>query len=140
MCNCKRYKCSLTFEVVTSSANVNLPESNRLRNSKVVGVAVMRAGGATLLSPNGATLATDAVVGSAYLNLTNVNGTQLCPQLPLSHLMRDYNAPDPLPVNWTEIDPTQTSLTINTGASGYNAAHVVMITFFLDCDNCGVPD
>lgn len=140
MCNCKRYKCSLTLEVTTSGANVSLPESNRLRNSKIVGIEVPRVNAATLYSPTGAVLAADTVTASSYLNVVNANGTQLCPQIPLTHLMRDFNAPDPFPVNWTEIDPTQCSIQVGTSAAGYNAAHSILLTFWLDCDNCGVPD
>lgn len=139
MC-CKSWKCSITLEITTSGANVSLPESNRIRNSRVVGISMPRAAGATLYSPNNAVLAADAVVGSSYLNLVNANGTKILADLPLNQIQRDYNAPEPLHVNWSDIDPTQSNVQINTSASGYNAAHAMIFIFWLDCDNCGVPE
>lgn len=140
MCNCKRYQCSITLEITTSGANVSLPESNKLRRAKVVGIEVPRVAGATLYSPTGAVLAADTVTMSSYLNIVTANGTQVCPAVPMTHLMRDYNAPDPFPVQWQEIDPTQCSIQVGTSAAGYNVAHSMLITFWIDCDACGVPD
>lgn len=139
MCNCKRYKCSILFEIVGSSANVQLPESERLRKSTVVGIEVVKPGSATLYSPNGVQIAVDAVINSSYLNLVNQNGTKIA-TVPLAHLVRDFNAPDPFPVNWTDVDPVQSSIRVGTAATGYNAGHVFVVTFWLDCDNCGVPE
>lgn len=101
---------------------------------------VPRVAGATLYSPTGAVLAADTVTQSSYLSLVNENGTEL-QKIPLTHLQRDYNGPEPLRVNLKDIDPTQSKIIIGSlSAAGYSATASILITFGLDCDNCGVPD
>lgn len=136
MCNCK-YQCGQIFEVTTSSANVAFPESNRVRDSRVTSVMVMKAGGTAVLSPTGKSLAVDLVLNSSYAYFVNSNGTQIA-QIPLAHLVRDFNAPDPLQVNWQEIDLTQSYIVINTGVAGYSATAVFVFTIGFDCNACGV--
>lgn len=139
MC-CKGHKCFVILEVTTAGTSNALPESNRIRQSRITSLMVPRAGGATLYSPTGAVLATDAVVQSSYLSLVNENGTEL-QKIPLAHLQRDYNGPEPLHVNLKDIDPTQSRIVIGSlSASGYSATASILITFGLDCDNCGVPE
>lgn len=136
MCNCK-YQCGQIFEVTTSSGNVAFPESNRVRESRVTSVMVMKAGGTAVLSPTGKSLAVDLVLNSSYAYFVNSNGTQIA-QIPLAHLVRDFNAPDPLQVNWQEIDLTQSYIVINTGVAGYSATAVFVFTIGFDCNACGV--
>lgn len=140
MCCCKSPKCSILIEITTSGANISWPENNRLRDSVVQGIQMPVVGtGITLLSPTGKTLAADTVTQSSYLKLVNQNGTTLA-TIPLTHLQTNYNAPPPVKVNWTNVDPTQTVVQIGTGATGYNATHAMLFTVWLDCDNCGVPE
>lgn len=136
---CKSRKCSILIEITTSGANISWPENNRLRDSTVQAIQMPVVAGATLLSPTGKTLAADTVTQSSYLKLVNQNGTTLA-TIPLTHLQTNYNAPPAIDVNWTNVDPTQTVVQIGTGATGYNAAHAMLFTVWLDCDNCGVPD
>lgn len=136
MCNCK-YQCGQIFEVVTSGANVAFPESNRVRESRVSSVMVMKAGGTAVLSPTGKSLAVDLVLNSSYAYFVNSNGTQIA-QLPLAHLVRDFNAPEPLQVNWQEIDLTQSYIVINTTVAGYSATAAFVFTVGFDCNACGV--
>lgn len=136
MCNCK-YQCSQIFEVTTSGGNVPFPESNRVRDSRVSSVMVMEAGGILVLSPTGKSLAVDLVLQSSYAYFVNSNGTQIA-QIPLAHLVRNENSPEPLQVDWREIDLTQSYVVINTGVVGYSATAVFVFTIGFDCNACGV--
>ena len=136
MCQ-KCHQCFILLEPIIASANVNLPESNRIRNSTVTSVMVPRSGSATLYGKNGSVIAPDAVIQSSYLILKNANGTEIA-TLPLAHLQRDFNGPEPLCVKYLNIDPTQCAIIVNTGAAGYAVTQTIPITFGLDCDDCGI--
>ena len=137
MCNCK-HKCFITVSAFTSSGSFTLPNSERINKGRVTSVMLRRSGASTLKNAAGATLATDAVIGTAHIAFKNSNGEEVTSPLPLSTLQRDYNNPDPLPVNWQGIDLGQTVITLD--ASAVTASHVVEIIFGLECDNadkCG---
>lgn len=136
MCCCK-HKCFITLETLTNAANVTLPDNSRIRDGKITSILLRRADGGTLKSPLGRTLAADTVIATAHATFRNKNGLAITDPVPLSMLQRDYNSPEPLAVSWTDVDPTQTTIVIDTGAAGYNAAHVIEIVFGLDCDQCG---
>lgn len=146
-CNCKSLKCAVLIEVVTSGPVVSLPESNRIRDSHVLGIETIDMGyvennfsNSTLYSSTGAIIATADVISSSYLSLKNANGTELV-KINLFHLMRGPGGQaDPLRINWTDIDPTQSTIIINTAATGYANDAVIPLTFWLECNNCGVPE
>lgn len=122
--------------VTTSSNNLPLPDSSRIRNGKVRSLQIRRAGSATLYDINGATLAADSVVAGAHLIVNNANGFNIAP-IPLQTLQRDYNNPEPMRVKWLNIDPTQCRIVLNTAASGYSATAVIELLWELECDECG---
>jgi hypothetical protein len=136
MCNCK-HQCTITLSTPTNGASLNLPDSSRIRDGVVSYIALRKAGGATLKNVNGQTLAADTVVNTAHLKVVNKNGFAICDPIPLSFLQRDANAPDPYPVKWQEVDPTQCVITLDTGAGGYSATAVIEIIFGIDCQACG---
>jgi hypothetical protein len=137
MCCCKE-ECTVILEVTTSSTVMQLPESNRIRNGVVRSIRVPRPGSLTLYTPNGGTMATEAVLASSYLSLVNSNGTEIV-KIGLIHLMRDYNDGSPFQCRYDSIDPTQSKIILgSTSASGYSATAVIPITFGLACTECGI--
>lgn len=140
MCKCAAHRCYELQEIVTSSAQVALPDDTRIRRNLVTSIQVQPsdpAGSLTFLSPQGRTLASWSVLNSSYLNVVNQNGTKLAP-IPLSALIRTTSDQEPIAVSWQQIDPTQSFIQINTTAAGYNAAHAIMLLWGLACDECGV--
>jgi len=137
MCNCK-HQCTITLSATTDAANINLPDSSRIRRGTVNYIALRKSGSSTLKNVNGATLAADTVVDTAHLRVVNLNGFAVCDPIPLSFLQRDANSPEPYAVKWKDIDPTQCVITLDTGASGYSATDVIEIIFGLDCQECGM--
>lgn len=137
MCDCCANECIVTLSTLANAANVNLPDSSRVKNSVVKSILVRRSGGATLKDANGRTLAADTVIAQAHLRLVNLNGFAITDTIPLSVLQRDYNSPDAFRCKYKNIDPTQCVVIVNTGASGYDATHVVEIVFGLECQECG---
>jgi len=138
MCNCnERHKCFLTISAVTSGSVITLPDNARIRDGHVRSISVRRANGQVLLNNLGQQLASDGVIYTAHLNLVDGSGSPLA-QMPVQNLWRDTNYPEPLATNnWKNIDPTQSTITLSTGASGYNAAHVIELVFELnECPNC----
>lgn len=139
MCNCK-HRCFELQEIVTSAAQVFLPDNTRIRTNLITSVYVQPsdpAGSLTYLTPLGRTIATWSVLNSSYLNVVNQNGTRIA-QIPVAALLRTQYDQEPLRVSWLEVDPTQTYVQINTGAAGYNAAHAMNIVFGLACNECGL--
>lgn len=131
MC-CKKHQCFITLQTTTNSTQISLPDSSRIRNGKVTSIMLRRSGTLTLKSATGATLASDATIGTASIVVKDLNGNEITAPLPLSVLQRDYNSPEPLAVNWASVDLTQTTITIIPA----NATDVVEIIFGLDCDTC----
>jgi hypothetical protein len=134
MCNCCTHKCFITLQAVTSATQIQLPDNSRIRNGRVTSIALRRSGSATLKTITGATVAADSVIATANMFLVTLGGEQICAPIPLSFLQRDYNAPEPLKVNWQQIDLTQSTITLTPA----NATDVVEIIFGLDCDFCEV--
>lgn len=132
MCNCNKHQCFITLQALTSANQISLPDSSRIRNGRVTSIFVRRSGSLTLKSSTGADVASDSVIGTASLMLNNLNGEQILAPLPLSSLQRDYNSPEPLHVNWKQIDLTQSVITLTPA----NATDVVEVIFGLDCDFC----
>lgn len=132
MCkNC--HDCFITLQVVTSGAILNLPDNQRLRQNKIKAISMRRVAGGTYLSKTGATLAADTVTATAHLSLKNANGTELL-DMPLTQLQRDYNNPEPLCVDYEQVDPTASTIVLSTSASGYSATAVFEITFEISCN------
>lgn len=128
------------MEVVTSAAQVFFQDNSRIRMNKVTSIAVAMPDpteSLAFLSPMARTLANWAVLNSSYLYIVNQNGTTLAP-LPLSLIARNYNSPEPLAVSWEQVDPTQSYVKINTGASGYAVTEAFVFSFGIECDTCGV--
>ena len=139
MCNCK-HRCFELQEVVTNAANVSLPDNTRIRNNLITSIYVQPsdpAGTLTYKSPLNLSIASWSVLNSAYLNIVTANGTKLA-QLPVAMLLRTTAYPEPLQVSWAEVDPTQCSIQINTGAAGYSDTAAIVIVFGLACDVCGM--
>lgn len=120
----------LTAEVVTSASILQLPTSanDRIKNSRLTSVWVPRSGTTTLKTPLGATVAADTVLATAYLSLKDINGKEII-QIPFWQIMRDYNSPEPLRLALDNVDLTQSTIKLDTTATGYNAAHAILITF-----------
>ena len=91
----------------------------------------------TYLSPLGNDLAVWTVLNSSYLYIKTQNATTLAP-IPLSMIVRNYQNPEPLRVDWELVDPTQSYIQINTGAAGYSATAAFVLVFGIDCDACGI--
>jgi len=139
MCNCCGSKCTVMVLVTTSSGQLTLPETNRITNGVVKGIGMRRLNGVAATANNGTTLAVDAVVMSAHLSLKTSNGTEVL-AIPMQYLQRDFNSPEWMKVNNLEnIDLTQSTVVLNTGAAGYLATSVLEILFEIDCDGCGIP-
>lgn len=138
MCNCCAHKCFITLSAIAASGNIQFPDSARIRDGRITSVNVRRSGAATLKNESQQVLVPDTVVNTAYLVVKNKNGTEIF-KGPLSMLQRDYNAPEPLRVNWQGVDPTQSNIIFDTTAAGYAATQVFEITFGLDCDDCYLP-
>lgn len=135
MC-CNKHKCFITLTQATTATQITLPDNSRIRNGVVTSIFMRRSGSATLKASNGATVASDAVVATANITLTNLNGEQVLAPFPLSALQRDYNSPEPLAVNWAQIDLTQSIITLTPA----NATDVIEIIFGLDCDFCTIQN
>ena len=131
MC-CKKHQCFITLISITNANQISLPDSSRIRNGKVTSIMMRRSGSLTLKTANGATVASDATIGTASIVVKDLNGNEITAPLPLSVLQRDYNSPEPLAVNWSSVDLTQTVITIAPA----NATDAVEIIFGLDCDTC----
>lgn len=139
MC-CNKYRCTELQEIVTSAAQVFLPDDTRIRRNVINGVYIQPSdpeGTLTYLSPQGRTIASWSVLNSSYLYVFNQNGTKIA-TIPLAELIRTTQSPEPLRVDWQQVDPTQSYILINTSAAGYNAAHAIMLMWFLYCDECGL--
>lgn len=95
-----------------------------------------KSGSGTLKNNQGQTLAADAVINTAHLQLKDVNGFAIGDQIPLNLLQRDVNSPEPLAVKWKNIDPTQCVITLDTSAAGYSATAVIELIWGMDCDSC----
>lgn len=130
MCCCQN-KCFLTIEVTTSSANVALPTNQTLESRRITSIGIRKAASG-LKSKTGKTLAAAAVIATGHLKIMGPSGNFLS-EIPLNMLERDANSPEHLHVNWQEISTSNSGITIDTGASGYDAAHVVEIIIGYDC-------
>ena len=137
MCNCCPTKCTTVLLATTSSGSITLPESNRIRKGIIRSVAMRRLNGVAAKAYNGQLLAVDTVTISAHLSLKDANGTEIW-QMPLQYLQRDFNDTAWQKCNIRNIDPTQSTITLDTGAAGYLATSVFELTFELDCDECGI--
>ena len=139
MCQCK-HRCFELQEVVTSAAIVTLPDNTRIRTNRITSLYVQpsdESGTLTYESPLGRTLAAWDVLNSSYINIINQNGTRLG-QIPLAMLIRTTQNPEPLRVDWLQVDPTQTTIQIGTGVAGYVATDAIVLIFGLACDECGI--
>ena len=131
MCGCK-HQCFITLQTLTNSTQISLPDSSRIRNGRVTSIMMRRSGSLTLKTAQGTTVASDATIGTGSIVVKDLNGNEITAPLPLSVLQRDYNEPEPLAVNWSSVDLTQTVITITPA----NATDAVEIIFGLDCDTC----
>lgn len=131
MCS-KCHDCFITVSVITKGAQSKFEDNERLRQNTIKSVSVRAAGGQTKKNPQGVQLAADAVLFSSHLVLRNGNAAAMA-EIPVENLVRNANAPEPLCVNWSKIDPTQSYVIVDTTAAGYNAAHCIEFVFELDC-------
>lgn len=137
---CKGHACSEAIQVVTATANLKLPDSAEIRDGKIKSITLRRLGSDTGLSATGGNLAADTVISTAHLTLINAKNVQVMKSMPLSLLQRDYNNPEPYQVNpdvFSGIDLSRSSITLDTGATGYLATDVIELIFEYDCQtNC----
>lgn len=119
---------------MTNSSNISLPDSTRIRDNTVTSVLLRRSGSLTLKTAKGTVIASDAIVGTAHITFKNTNGKEVTAPIPLSVLQRDYNSPDPLCVNWKNIDLTQTTIVLDGAAA--TATQAFEIVFGVECDAC----
>lgn len=139
MCNCK-HRCVELLEIVTSAAQVFLPDNSRIRENLVTSIRVKPsdpAGSLTFLSPQARNIASWSVLNSSYFHAVNQNGTTIA-RISVDALIRTTYSPEPLRVEWLEIDPTQSFIQINTTAAGYSATAAIVIEFGLACNECGL--
>jgi len=134
MCN-KCHKCFISVSTQTpTTGSTTLPDNQQINKGVITSIQMRRSGSLTLKNATGATVATDAVVGTAHITLKNSDGKQIFAPLPLSVLQRDFNAPDPLCVNIEGVDLAQS--TINYDGAAATAAHVFELIFGIACDKC----
>lgn len=144
MC-CPKHQCSITVEALMTAQTISLPEVNRIRDSRVTGIQVHfnfpNVGADSIsYSPTDRQLFANEYLQSTYLTLVNSNGTEIVSKMNMAHLQRGPYCPEPLAVDWTNIDLTQSSITMaatqwaDLGSIGQS----IMIEFFLDCNACGV--
>ncbi len=134
MCQ-QRHKCFITLQTLTNAAQIGLPDNVRIRTGRVTSVQ-MRQSSSALKSVQGTTLAVQAVIDTAHVYFKDSNGREIAAPMPLNLLQRNTSAPEPLAVNWENIDPTQTQIILDTTAVGYSATACIELIFGLDCDNC----
>lgn len=134
MCQ-QRHKCFITIQTLTNAATVSLPDNVRIRKGRVTSVQ-MRQSADVLKSVQGTTLAVQAVINTAHVYFKDSNGKEIAAPMPLNTLQRNLSSPEPLAVNWTNVDPTQTQIILDTAAVGYSATACFEFIFGIDCDNC----
>lgn len=142
MC-CKGHKCSISVELQMTAQTVSFQEINRIRNSRVTAImAHWISGDEPNYSPTDRLLTPNQYMGSSYLTLVNSNGTEIVSKINLRHLQRGYDDQEPIHVNWTNIDLTQSSVMMATSAWDTldDVSTSIMLEFFLDCNDCGVPE
>lgn len=134
MCCCKD-NCIVTAEVLTNAAQISLPlgVNERIQNNTLTSIMVPRSGSSTLKSASGKTVAADTVLATAHLVLKDSNGKEIV-TIPLWHLMRDYNSPEPLRGEWIGVDVTQSYIILDLTAA--TTTQVIEITFGYNCKLC----
>lgn len=132
-CEKKAKTCFVVLAVAASGSQVNLPDNNRLRDSKIYSIQMRRPAGATMKTWQGQTLVADTVTNTANLFLVNQSGLQIFSPLPCNVLQRDFNAPPPMQVNIEDLDPQQSYIQLDTTAVGYNSSHVFELIFEIEC-------
>jgi hypothetical protein len=135
MC-CKKHSCFITISVPARASVVTFPSNKRIEDGKVTSISIRRVPSGTATDKNGNTLAVDAVIAGAHFSFVTKDGKEVA-DFPARLIERDFNAPEPLQVEWTDLDLTQSRIIIPLTATGYNAAHVIEATFGLECDTCG---
>lgn len=130
MCCCEN-KCIVTIEVTTSGGSFALPTNKIIETRRITSVGIRKAASGQK-SKSGKTLAAAAVIATAHLKLVDSSANFLA-ELPLGMLERDANSPEHLRVNWQDIGTSQSTVSLDTGASGYDAAHVIELIFGYDC-------
>ena len=127
-------------EVPTSAVNVSFPDVQRLRNSHIVGIEVNMSD-STCYTPGGRQIASNIIAEGAFISIVNTNGTEIVKTQLMSFMRYWYqDAYGPRKVNWTNFDPTQSSLSFLSLGFTPNASEAIVITFWIECDNCGVPE
>lgn len=140
MCCCNGLKCAIMVEVPTSAVNVSFPDVQRLRNSHIVGIEV-NVPNEEITTPSGRDVPSIQVHEGAYISIVNTNGTEIVKTTLMSFMRYWYqDAYGPRKVNWTNFDPTQSSLSFLSLGFTPNASEAIVITFWIECDNCGVPE
>lgn len=119
------------IEVVTASNSVSLP-TNQIVEGRTITSIGMRKAAAGQKSRYGKTLAASGVIATAHLRLADAGGGTIA-EIPLNMLERDANSPEHLRVNWQGVQPSQSSIVLDTAASGYDATHVIELVFGYDC-------
>jgi hypothetical protein len=125
------YKCHETFLSTSVSAavsNVGFLENERLRGNAIKSLYVRRSGGIVKKDKSGKTLVSDGVLFSAHLSLVD-NSAKPLVEVPLEIFVRDYNAPEPICVDWSKVDPTQSRIIFDVTAAGYDPTHVFEFVF-----------
>lgn len=135
MCCCT-HKNFIVLEVRTSSGIIALPKSSLLEQNKVTSIAV-RKPGAGLKGASGAVLAAQAVMDTAHLKVVTPGGLHIA-QLPLNLLERAFGDSEPLSVMWGDISAESSTITLDTTASGYNAAHIIELVIGYESQACRV--
>ncbi len=123
--------CVIATSTQTASDTNELKYSERLNKKRLTHVW-MRVAGGVQKDKSGATLASLGVIKTAHLKLVDGTGNEVW-TMPLESLQRDFNGPDPLCIRNLNIDSSQCVITLDTGASGYNAAHVIELLWGIEC-------
>lgn len=131
---CCKHECFITLQTLADAAQVTLPDSARIRDGKVTSIQLRRAGSLTLKTYQGTTIVADTVIATAHIWVKNLNGQEIAAPIPLQTLQRDYNSPEPLKVDWSNVDLTQSTIVLDT--TGVNAGECIEIIFGLDCTTC----
>ena len=131
MC-CNKRGCTVVAEVLTSADTIGFPYLQRLEGQNVKSLLVRKSNSETLKSRGRKQIAADSVVFTAHFQIKNSNGNTICED-PISVYFRDANAPEAQAVNWNGFSPSQSTITLDTSAAGYNAGHVLEFVFEVDC-------
>lgn len=135
MC-CQKHTCIVVVETPANATVVKFPDNADIRDGKIRSILVRRSGDETLYTQSGAEVIADSAVAGATITLVNARNIQVL-VAPLSMLQRDFNSPEPYPVDpdaYGGIDLTRSQVAIRT--ADVDADKAVEVVFEYECKQC----